>query len=134
LLFDPDVVARDERRDAIDVRSGQHMVSTGAGGIWSSVREKGPFEMIHLVNLIGVNDDIWRNAAPAPQTQQNITFRYYGPRVAQAQSAFYATPDDGTGQPQALALAKGSDSRGAYVEFVVPRLEYWDVVVLREPQ
>lgn len=90
--------------------------------------------LIHLVNLIGVDDDKWRNAAPTPQTQRNVTLRYYGPRVEQAQSAFDATPDDETGAPHALPLAHGADSRGPYVEFVVPKLDYWDVVVLREAQ
>jgi hypothetical protein len=134
LLFESDVVAHDERRGAIVVRSGQQIVTTGAGGIWSAVREKGPYEMIHLVNLIGVDDDKWRNGAPTPQAQQNVSLRYYGPRVEQAQSAFYATPDDETGAPYELILAHGADSRGPYVEFVVPKLEYWDLVVLREPR
>lgn len=130
-LFDQDVIAHDERRNDIVVTSGQRIVQMGAGGIWSTVGEKGPYEVINLINLIGVDDDQWRNVAPTPQTQNDIAIRYYGPRVAQNTTAYYASPDGDTNELHSLPLTLGSDARGAYVEFVVPRLAYWDLVLLR---
>ena len=87
--------------------------------------------MINLINLIGVDDDQWRNVAPTPQTQNDIAIRYYGPRVAQNTRAYYASPDADTNELHSLPLTHGSDGRGAYVEFVVPRLAHWDLVLLR---
>ncbi len=107
------------------------MVTTAAGGIWSTVREKGPYDVINLVNLIGVDDDLWRNTAAVPQTQNDVRIRYYGPRAAQHTAAYSASPDAATNELQALLFTRGADQRGAYVEFVVPQLVYWDLILLR---
>jgi dextranase len=44
--------------------------------------------------------------------------------------AGWASPDADGGRYHPLALTRGSDHGQRYVEFVLPSLRYWDMVVL----
>ena len=85
--------------------------------------------MLHLVNLVGL-DDRWRNAAATPPVQTDVGLRYYvgGETV---ESVHLASPDLEHGRSTELPFTPGQDGRGRYVEITVPHLAYWDVLYLR---
>jgi dextranase len=131
VLFGRDVVARNDRRSDLAVTSGQSLVTTGAGGLWTTVRELGPYTIVHLVNLIGVDDDVWRNSSPTPVPQTNIVVRLYDPHAEEITNVSTASPDATAGNLNPLVIRRGTDTRGGFVEVTVPRLEYWAMLLFR---
>lgn len=104
--------------------------SPTADTIWTVRQRRGDAEVIHLVNLLG-NDDQWRNAANAPPTltQIPITNRT-GSNVTTA-GVYVGSPDAGTPQLTSLPFTSGSDSSGPYISFTVPSLQYWSMIVVQ---
>jgi dextranase len=131
LLFAPDVAPVDPTTAPLELLSGQRLDNRGAGVIHPIFRRVPGAEIIHLVNLIGVNDDLWRNPAPRPEPQSDVRIRYRLPAGARATGAFLASPDLMAGQPAPLPYTAGEDARGPFVEATIPRLEYWDMLVIR---
>jgi hypothetical protein len=43
----------------------------------------------------------------------------------------WASPDTDNGASHHLAFTRGTDSQGPYVQFTVPRLDYWDMVYFK---
>ena len=110
------------------VSSPTHRLSPDAesGAIWTVARERADGALaLNLINLNGV-DDTWRNPCANPTPQTNVALRVRTDRIIRR--AFLATPDDGLGRPRELPLKQ--DEAGAFVDLVVPRLEFWDLVVL----
>ena len=109
--------------------SGTHALSKDAqpGTIWTiSKLWRDEFDAVSLINLYGV-DDQWRNLSGNPQFQQNILMKYYLDK--KVQHLFVATPDDGLGRPQELAFTEGTDNLGYFVQFTVPSLKFWDLLI-----
>lgn len=109
-------------------------VSTDAapGTVWSIVRQKAGYDIVHLINLLSNTSNQWRddNADyPAPAVQTNKVVRYYY-GTGTIQKVWVATPDLSMGLPQTLAYSTGTDAGGNYVELTLPRLEYWDMLVV----
>jgi hypothetical protein len=128
LLFPPEVNSLGDGTSRLVAKSGERLIDKGGNGIWVIPRRIGPYDMIHLINLVSL-DDAWRNAKQSPPIQTDITLRYY---VDDGISGVYiASPDLNFGQSTSLPYASGQDDRGRYVEFTVPRLDYWDMVYLR---
>jgi hypothetical protein len=129
LLFPPEVSPLGDGTSRLLSTTGQRLIDTGAGGIWVVPRRIGPYDMLHLVNLISV-DDQWRNAADAPPEQTNIGLRYYFGDGA-IDGIYLASPDFDFGRTTGIPHTSGQDERGRYVEFTVPRLVYWDMVYVK---
>jgi hypothetical protein len=89
----------------------------------------GPYDMLHLLNLVTL-DDLWRNAADTPPVQTDIGLRYYLGNEA-AEAVYLASPDFGFARTVSLSYTTDQDECGRYIEFKVPRLAYWDMVYLK---
>ena len=109
--------------------SGTHALSKDAqaGTIWTVVKNwRDEYDAASLINLYGV-DDQWRNLSGNPQYQQNILIKYYLDK--KCQHLCVATPDDGLGRPLELSFTEGSDNLGYFVQFTVPNLKFWDLLI-----
>jgi dextranase len=129
LLFPPEVVPLGDGTSRLAAMTGQHLIDKGANGIWVVPRRIGPYDTLHLINLVTL-DDVWRNAADSPPVQTDIRLRYYVGDDA-IDSVNLASPDLDFGRTTSLPYVSGQDEHGRYVEFTVPRLVYWDMVYLR---
>ena len=129
LLFPPEVKPVEDGATRLIATTGHRLIGEGADGIWVARRRIGPYDMLHLVNLVTL-DDLWRNAAETPPLQRNIGLRYYvgNDRV---RAVYVASPDFYSGRTLQLAFETGQDDRGRYIDFSVPRLAYWDMVYVR---
>lgn len=128
ILFAPDVVPIAERLDRLTVTSpGHRLVTEGAGGIWSVLRRAPAGDVIHLVNLVGVDNARWRDSAPEPVVQENITLRYRVDDPSRVSRVLAASPDAPTGAFTTLPFTRGD----GWIEIVVPRLHYWDLILVR---
>jgi hypothetical protein len=129
VLFPPEVVSLGSGTGLLVALSGQKLIDSGANGIWVVPRRIGPYDTLHLVNLVTL-DDTWRNAKVGPPpVQTNIKLRYYVDGTING--VYVASPDFNFGQARSLPYTSGQDDRGRYVEFTVPQLVYWDMVYLR---
>jgi dextranase len=131
LLFAREVAPVDPGTTPLELLSGQRLDDHGAGVIHPIFRRAPDAEIVHLVNLIGVDDDRWRNPAPPPQPQTDLRIRYRLPSGSRATSVFVASPDLDDERPVPLPYAAVADASGSFVEATIPRLEYWDMVVIR---
>jgi hypothetical protein len=129
LLFPPEVVPLGSGTGSLVALSGQKLIDSGANGIWVVPRRIGPYDTLHLVNLVTL-DDTWRTAKVGPPpVQTGIKLRYYVDGTING--VYLASPDFNFGQAASLPYTSGQDDRGRYVEFTVPQLVYWDMVYLR---
>jgi dextranase len=131
LLFAPEVAPVDPGTAPLEVLSGQRLNDHGGGVIHPIFRRAPDAEIVHLVNLIGVDDDLWRNVAPPPEPQTDLRIRFRLPTRSRATGLFMASPDLQNGQPSALSYATSEDVTGSFVDTTIPRLEYWDMIVIR---
>jgi hypothetical protein len=129
LLFPPEVVPIEGGAERLVATTGQRLTAEGGDGIWVVPRRIGPYDMLHLVNLVNL-DDLWRNAAETPQVQTGIGLRYYVGNDA-IQAVYLASPDFNFGRTTSLRYTSNQDEKGRYIEFTVPRLAYWDMVYVR---
>ena len=99
--------------------------------IWSYTRADGEYEMLHLINLLGTDNE-WcdeRGKKEAPTYVENLAVKYYTERdVTQVQMASFSL--DG-GKSRELSFEKGEDADGQYIIFEVPALAYWDMVYMK---
>ncbi|NCA83754.1 MAG: hypothetical protein EOM72_13630, partial [Opitutae bacterium] len=116
--------------DDLQITSPTHALSKrgDAGAIWTvaKIRDDGALAL-NLINLNGV-DDQWRNPSGHPAPQSNVVLNIRADR--KVQRGFISTPDDGLGRPQVLPFKSGQDADGAFVAFIIPKLTFWNLVVL----
>ncbi|MFO7597064.1 MAG: glycoside hydrolase family 66 protein [Desulfocurvibacter africanus] len=130
LLFDPDLERLGTAEDSLRITTGQPLEESEQGRIFTVQRSKPGYDVLHLVNLMGVDNELWRDAAPTPEFQENVGVRYYAENPDEIASVKLASPDFRTGEAQRLEFVRGSDDRGEFIEFTVPVLNYWDMLFM----
>jgi len=107
-------------------------VTLSGGTVWAFAKSGGGFHVLHLINLTGEKDTLWRddNAdKPAPTPQTNLAVRDYAD-LGTIKNIYWASPDRDI-VPVPLPFTRGTDGRGPYVSFTLPRLDYWDMVFMQ---
>lgn len=127
LLFGPEVTPFEARLDRIEAMEPHRLIADGVDGIWTLLRSSPWGDVIHLVNLVGVDDPLWRDPAAVPATRRNVRLRYRVEDPEAVTSVLWATPDDSLGMFEALEFQRGE----GFIELEVPRLEYWDMILVR---
>ncbi|HYN89130.1 MAG TPA: glycoside hydrolase family 66 protein [Ardenticatenaceae bacterium] len=130
LLFDSTVIPGDAGLQWLSI-TGETLSGSGSGNtIWYLTRRNSDYEVIHLINLLG-NDNEWRNEASTPTTKTNLAVKYrLGPN-ATVSGVYLASPDIDFGKSASLSYTTGTDSIGNYVSFTVPSLQYWDMIYIK---
>lgn len=131
LLFDADVVPADQGAQWLSLTTGQTLSGNASSGtVWEMVKRKPGYDIIHLINLIG-NDDQWRNSGVQPTFQTNVGVKYYPGPNATISGVYLASPDNDHGVTSSLTYTTGSDTQGNYIQFTVPSLKYWDMIYVK---
>lgn len=108
--------------------SGAAQTQTGAAGaVWTIVRQKGAYVMVHLINLTGMKRNEWRDDAanyPKPTVVKNLRVQVRLP--ADIRSAGWASPDLDGGGWHALQPTR---TAGVW-ELSIPELRYWNMMIL----
>ena len=127
LLFAPELLPGDTGLQWISI-TGQPLSGDAAGNtIWFLTRRTSEFEVLHLINLLG-NDDQWRNVAGDPPLLTNLSVKYRLGPDADVGRIHFASPDLNHGTAQLLPYSTGSDAQGNFISFTVPSISYWDVI------
>lgn len=101
--------------------------------VWTFAKTGGGVHVLHLINLIGEKNTDWRDDHadyPVPIPQTNLAIKYYGD-LGTIGEVRWASPDRAGGVSFSLPFTQGTDKRGSYLQFTVPRLSYWDLVFFR---
>jgi GH15 family glucan-1,4-alpha-glucosidase len=131
LLYDTDVTYGDQGTQHIEIK-GESISGSGENGkIWNIFRDKGDYDIIHLINLTGEDDTQWRNSTEQPVFKTNLQTKYYIGPDASVSGVYVASPDYDQGAATALSYTIGADTSGTYIEFTVPSLEYWDMIFIK---
>lgn len=120
-----------ETANRIDIQGYASSNNGEANKIWTFAKQDSSYEMIHLINLLGVSSNDWRannGHKETPQRIENAEIKYYYSR--DVNSIWLASPDRNDGRTEALSFTKGTDANGNYVKFTVPSLEYWDLIYM----
>lgn len=130
LLYGPDVHSVDSGTQFVQV-SGQTTSGDGSGNtIWTNIKKTSSDDVIHLINLLG-NDNQWRHAGKAtPPTQSNLPVKYYLGPDENPTAVRVASPDTAHGASSSLSYTTGTDSTGRYISFTVPSLVNWDMIYI----
>ena len=118
-----------EHAGRVNVRDINTDPATIGDRVWVITREGVGFETISLINLLGIRDPTWNGRqAHAPVVQTDLHVRHYTERPIQ--TVWWSTPDFGDLRAQPVEFTTGRDRVGDFVEFHVPSLAYWDLIVL----
>ena len=107
--------------------------SAAKGSVWAFAKKnaKTGIQTFQFINLSKVNSTSWVDSKadqPAPTVLKDKTVRVYtdGP----VSGVRCATPDAYEGIMVSVDFKSGKDQQGSYVEFTMPSLEYWTMVIL----
>lgn len=130
LLYGPDVHSVDSGTQFVQI-TGQATSGDASGNtVWTNLKKTGTDDVLHLINLLG-NDNQWRHAGKAtPPTQSNLAVKYYLGPDENPTAVRVASPDSAHGASTSLSYTTGTDSTGRYVSFTVPSLVNWDLVYI----
>lgn len=128
-LFDPGLAPNSR---AIQL-PGINTSSNGTPGtVWTFSKAKSGYDVLHLLNLLSATSNAWRDTnanMPAPSVRTNFTVKYYY-GTGTISGVQVASPDTDHGAHRQLTWTSGSDAGGNYIQFTVPRLEYWDMILV----
>jgi dextranase len=97
--------------------------------VWVITRQGEGFETISLINLLDITSPEWNGLLLAdPTPLDGLQVRYQTEQ--EVQQVWLASPDFASPQAIPLDFSTGQNDQGRTIEFTVPRLEYWDLVVI----
>ncbi|MDR1692103.1 MAG: glycoside hydrolase family 66 protein [Oscillospiraceae bacterium] len=101
--------------------------------VWSFSKEKEDGTGIyHLINLTGVEHTDWADTDSTqtePSPLKNQITRIYAAKTPRTVGV--ASPDWRSGLLTEVPFTCGADEKGAYIEFTLPSLTYWTMVVTK---
>jgi len=121
----------DVRNTTVDIELDGYTTSSygTSDTIWTFAKTKDDQTIIHLINLLD-NTNNWRDDFKTkiePEQLNNIVVRLYMDDVS---SVHLASPDIDGGSYQSIDFTSVIDCGGNYIEFTLPSLEYWDMIVI----
>jgi GH15 family glucan-1,4-alpha-glucosidase len=102
------------------------------GTVWTMARSRTGQDQLHLLNMLSATSTAYRDGSanmPAPSVQTNFTTKYYY-GTGTVTGVKVASPDKDHGAYTTLSYTLGSDGGGNYVQFTVPQLQYWDMILV----
>jgi dextranase len=99
--------------------------------LWTYSKADSHYEIIQMINFLGVSTNDWRANEGVKETPQLITdfeLKYY--YTNDVNSVWLASPDTNGGRSTELTYTKGNDEHGNYVKILVPSIEYWNMIYM----
>lgn len=107
------------------------------GNIWCTTKADDNYQIIQMINLMGIDNNEWANydnSNKTPDEQTTIRVKYY--YTDDINSVYVTSPDpEYNCETRNLRIEKkSSDDAGKYIEFTVPSLEYWNMIYMSEDE
>jgi dextranase len=103
--------------------------------VWTLAHQHGNVTVLHLINLLGSNDPHWRDVMmtrPEPPSLRNLQVQVSSPETVQ--SVGWASPDFDGGQFHSIPFQMRKDGKSTWLEFTLPKLNYWDTIFIGNSQ
>ncbi|MCR4426280.1 MAG: glycoside hydrolase family 66 protein [Firmicutes bacterium] len=101
-----------------------------AGKVWATVRHGEGYELLNLVNLVGVDSPAWNEPKASPPTPlRGVAVRWL--MDEQIRDVLHASPDRPDLSLVRLPYREVPHTHGRAIEFVLPELDYWGMVLVR---
>lgn len=98
--------------------------------IWTQIREVNDYKVIHLINMVGIDSDVWNEEKNhKPKEIEGIQIKALIDE--QVIGVYYASPDNESISSVELEYTTESLERGNYICFEVPKLEFWGMVYIK---
>jgi dextranase len=100
--------------------------------VWSFVKEKPGYLILQLINLCGVDNDVWHEGKKQrPNMLDDIEVKVE--LWEEIEDIYWATPDGESNRPQPLAYdwVPKDEYSGSLVRFTLPQLDYWSIIVIK---
>ena len=98
--------------------------------VWVIARRGMGMEVLNLINLADLKSTLWTEPiSTPPRPLHRLRVRYYTDRIIQR--IWTASPDYETPAMSEIPFTRGSTQKGSFVEFVLPSLEWWNLIVLK---
>jgi dextranase len=100
--------------------------------VWTIVKEKPAYLILHVINLLGLDNDVWhqgKKQAPTVLVNIEVTIEI----LEAIEGVYWATPDGISIQAEPLGYewVTRDDYNGRYIRFVIPELSYWAMVYVK---
>jgi len=97
--------------------------------LWLTLTENRSYKCIHMINLLGCENDEWNRGKETPTIQHDIQFRVQ--LDMQIEGIFLASPDVNNCRSEKLNHTIVKTDRGMVAEFSVPSVRYWSMVYIK---
>ncbi|GKX31592.1 hypothetical protein SH1V18_40720 [Vallitalea longa] len=98
--------------------------------IWTQIREVNEYKVIHLINMVGIDNDVWNEEKNnKPKEIEGIQIKALIDE--QVMGVYYASPDNESISSVEVEYTTESLERGNYICFEVPKLEFWGMVYIK---
>lgn len=121
-----------ETDNTIEISDYPTSIKGDPEAIWTFCKQDEQYEIIQMINLLGVSTNDWRAShgekeTPTKVSDVKVTYYYTHP----IKEVYMASPDVEGGRTKQLTFTKGENDYGPYIEFTVPSLEYWNMVYMK---
>lgn len=97
--------------------------------VWTIIKELPDYQIIHLINLAGLENDYWEHGKKQrPKEQKEITCTVLIEK--EIQGVYLASPDFESTLPAALDYQVVHHEHGKAIHFTIPSLQIWDMVYI----
>jgi dextranase len=114
---------------AVKIDDHAHSPLPAPGKVWTIVRSMPGIRTLSLINLASAADVLWNSPKPQLRPMHDLVVSLSV--GARATSVFVANPDGSDPRPRLLKFSTHGSGPSARVEFVVPVLDCWTLVVVR---
>ena len=90
------------------------------------LKERDGFKVLNLINLIGIENEIWNTGKSRPVKQENIKCRYMIQETIEG--VYFASPDFNKGKSINLEYKYIDHGHGRAIEFYIPSVDIWSIV------
>ncbi|MCH1638509.1 glycoside hydrolase family 66 protein [Paenibacillus timonensis] len=101
-----------------------------AGSVWTVIKRKPGYQILQLINLVGLEDDYWEHGKHRrPEPQHGVVCHFL---IEQPIETIYAaSPDDPNQEVCFLDYEIVPHEQGLAARFVLPALEIWSMVIVK---
>ncbi|HET7580119.1 MAG TPA: glycoside hydrolase family 66 protein [Bacillales bacterium] len=97
--------------------------------VWIMVKQLDHFEIIHLINLVGLEDDFWDHVKrKRPREQEKIECQVL--LEGKLKGIYLASPDFQSIRPINLSYEIIDHNHGKVAKFLIPQLFIWDMIYI----
>lgn len=98
--------------------------------VWTMVKQLSDYQIIHLINLVGIENDYWEHGKnQRPKEQKEIICTVLMEK--EVKGVYLASPDFVSTEPMKLAYEIVPHEHGKAIQFTIPSLHIWDMVYIQ---